>query len=279
MSYNFAKAKPYIQNLTIHGDREGTFKLGTIPGVEIPTVVSATSSNHFLEAMNMIDKFNNLVRPAYKNIQLFIYDIGLQDSEHQQVKTKCNCTVVSFPYERFPGHIRHIENYCWKPLIVQLMLQTHKFVMWMDSSIRFLTPDLDSLFAQAKKHGILAFHDVHLLPSHVHEDMFDFLQETPCLYRNFGEFSASLMLVHSDHQIAEEYIIRPWASCALVEHCIETKYPVSRLINCQSHKHYHSCHRYDQALLSILLYRLFHDSYSDHAIGQAYFRWCRSNNC
>ena len=85
MSYNFAKAKPYIQNLTIHGDREGTFKLGTIPGVEIPTVVSATSSNHFLEAMNMIDKFNNLVRPAYKNIQLFIYDIGLQDSEHQQV--------------------------------------------------------------------------------------------------------------------------------------------------------------------------------------------------
>ena len=163
--------------------------------------------------------------------------------------------------------------------LFQLMLQTHKFVMWMDSSIRFLTPDLDSLFAQAKKHGILAFHDVHLLPSHVHEDMFDFLQETPCLYRNFGEFSASLMLVHSDHQIAEEYIIRPWASCALVEHCIETKYPVSRLINCQSHKHYHSSHRYDQALLSILLYRLFHDSYSDHVIDQAYFRWCRSNNC
>ena len=160
-----------------------------------------------------------------------------------------------------------------------MMLQTKNFVMWIDSSIRFLTPNLDSIFIQAKQLGIMAHQDVHLLPSHVHEDMFEFLQEPPCLYRNFGEFSASLILIHRSSQIATDYIAKPLASCALIEHCIETKYPLSDIIACHSHKHYHACHRYDQAFLSLLLYRLYHDSHVNHNINQSYFRWCRGSDC
>ena len=40
-----------------------------------------------------------------------------------QVKKICNCTVLDFPFDKFPGHVQRLKAYCWKPLIIKVILQ------------------------------------------------------------------------------------------------------------------------------------------------------------
>ena len=154
--------------------------------------------------------------------------------------------------------------------------------MWMDSSIQFKTNDLDLFFIKGKKEGILAKYDGFLLPSHTLQETFTFLHETPCVFRNSGEFSASLILFHNGNDIVRNFFIKPWVSCALIEDCMKTRRAEwSHLIIklCFTHQHYFACHRYDQAVFGLLMHRLFHDSYMEHDFGGRVANWCRELDC
>ena len=152
------------------------------------------------------------------------------------------------------------------------MLQNYRFVAWLDTSVILETADLDPLFIQAKKQGVMSRSGGHLLVAHTHEDTFRFLQEPPCLYRKFKEFIGRLLILHSDNRLVNDYVIQPWVKCALTEECMKTKQNTGgKLLACRSHTIYHSCHRYDQSILSLLIYRLFSDSYMEHHIGDKHF--------
>ena len=148
------------------------------------------------------------------------------------------------------------------------MLQYYQFVMWIDTSIRFKTSDLDVLFVRAKKYGLLSRYDTsgsYPLPSHLHEDTFLFLQEPPCLYKNYHDWQGGLIIVHGEHELIYKYIIQTWIKCALVEECMKTKQNIGgNMLYCKTHKFYHSCHRYEQATLGLFLHRLFPDSFNDY---------------
>ena len=64
----------------------------------------------------------------------------------------------------------------------QIMLETYRFVVWMDTSIVFRTAELDDLFTKAREQGVMARH--HSLAAHTNEQTFIFLQEPPCLFRH-----------------------------------------------------------------------------------------------
>ena len=116
-----------------------------------------------------------------------------------------------------------------------MMLQTYRFAMWMDTSVRFKTSDLDSLFIQAKHHGIMSRFGGHRLPTHLHENTFQFLHEPPCLYRDFGEFQGGMLLFHSNNKLVYDYIFTPWLKCALIEECMKTRYPTEAVLRITKH--------------------------------------------
>ena len=164
--------------------------------------------------------------------------------------------------------------------VSQLMLQISQFVMWMDASVQFKTSKLNELFAQAKQYGVLMHHNQFSLPAHVHRDTFTFLEESPCLFKDFTEYEAGLILIHSGHSVVKNYIIDPWVKCAVIEDCMKTKNNEMEIINCPSHTTFHMCHRFDQAVLSILIFRLFHRSYRNHNIDKwRYFKICYKQSC
>lgn len=269
-SYNFSNADPYMKLLMPNRTTQVVVKGSGTSNIEIPVLVGGSSSNHFNEALELFKNLNSYVRPVYPTA-LYFFDLGLKPDEIRQIKDMCNCTVLTFPFEKFPPHVKDLQSYTWKPLIIKMMLQTYRFVMWMDTSVRFETSDLDPLFINAKKEGVMSRHDVHLLPAHLHEETFIFLQEPPCLYRNLTEFQAAMLLFHSDHKLIYDYIFTPWLKCALIEKCMKTRKPTGgKLLYCKSNKVYHSCHRYDQAVLSLLLFRLFPNSYMSHIIEEGY---------
>ena len=160
-----------------------------------------------------------------------------------------------------------------------MMLQIRQFVMWMDASIQFTGSNLDPVFLQAKQHGVMMWHNVWSLPAHIHQDTFNFLEETPCLYKDFTEYHAGLMLFHSGNKIVKNYILDPWVKCALIEDCMMTKHDELELLECPNHTTFHACHRFDQAILSLLIFRLYHDSYNNHNIDGSYFKICYDLDC
>ena len=158
----------------------------------------------------------------------------------------------------------------------QLVLKKYNFVMWIDSSIRFQSFNLDPLFIKAKQNGLLSRYDStgsYPLVAHIHEDTFLFLKEPPCLYQNFFDWQGGLILIHSDVKLVYEYIFQTWVKCALVEECMKTKHDTGgAMLYCKSASVYHTCHRYDQALLGLFLYRLFPESFRDfHLDNKQYY--------
>ena len=149
--------------------------------------------------------------------------------------------------------------------------------MWMDTSVRFKTNKLDSLFIKAKKEGILSSLNENSIAAHTMPETFQFLQEEPCLFRNYEEFTATFLLIHSDH-VAYDYLVVPWVSCALIEDCMKTKRNSFWIQICSDPLTYHNCHRFDQSVLAILMYRLFHRSYLNHTIDGSYYGLDRTND-
>ena len=159
------------------------------------------------------------------------------------------------------------------------MLQDYQFVMWIDTSCRFETSDIDPLFVRTKQHGLLSRYGDYPLVSHLHEDTFLFLQEPPCLYKNYDDWQGGLIIVHGGHELIYKYIIQTWTKCALVEECMKTKQNTGgNMLRCKKNhvKFYHSCHRYDQATLGLFLHRLFPDSFDDyHLDNKNYYYFSR----
>ena len=90
-SYNFPEAKPYLKNLIPDNFKvkDAKHHLG---GLQIdpslpstPALVTACSANHFSESMELVWNVKNVVRPAYKDIKFYYYDMGLTAKQRKQV--------------------------------------------------------------------------------------------------------------------------------------------------------------------------------------------------
>ena len=93
-SYEFPEAKPYLQKLLPENfmvkdamyHTEGVVIDQSLPS--IPALVTACSANHFSESMELVWNINNMVRPSYKDIKFFYYDMGLTDKQRKEVSKK-----------------------------------------------------------------------------------------------------------------------------------------------------------------------------------------------
>lgn len=275
-SYPLSSVNHYLRQLDpVPSPRIFHSREGQETGVEIPVLVSGASSNHYEEGNLFIYHLNSVVRPSYPSVPFYFFDLGMKHWQTQKISQTCNCTVVKFPFHKYPAHIKDMLGFCWKPLLMKMVLQTHRFTMWMDTSTRFQTSNLDNLFRRAQQQGVMASLDKHSIASHTHQDTFSFLQEAPCLFKDLGEFQGGLVLIHSGNTTVYEYLLQPWVACALIEDCMKTRHYSWWIIGCKHGKHYHECHRSDMSVLSILMYRLFHNYYRDHAINKHYFRFDR----
>lgn len=197
----------------------------TIP--HLPAFVTAFDSSHYIEGQELIQGLSE-VRKKYPDIKLYIFDLGLKPHHKEQLQAMCRCTIQTFPFEKFPDHVRWMKGYAWKPLSIQLAIQQHPFIIWMDASVRFKTTDLDPVFESARSQGVLASVGYQSLAMRTSEGTFHFLQEDACAFRDMNEFEATFIIIYAD-QFVKQYFLKPWLSCALSVGCMVPPDAVPRL--------------------------------------------------
>ena len=156
----------------------------------------------------------------------------------------------------------------------QLVAKDHPFVVWMDASVRYTTTDLRPLFDQSKQLGVMAIDGGGNVAMRGHENMFELLREPPCAFRNVPEIQATFIIIYGNMFI-EKYFLKPWISCALTIGCMLPDIVPLNYLLCGKHGAvYHDCHRYDQSMLDILMYRLFFKEIQKHK-ARGRLRICR----
>lgn len=151
-----------------------------------------------------------------------------------------------------------------------MVANEYHFVFWMDASIRFLTDDLEATIGQARERGVLFTIGDGPVAMRTHPATFRYLKEEQCEFKSLNETYATFIIIYST-RLVTKYILKPWVSCALVLGCMLPDTRPGNHINCGHHGWvYHDCHRFDQSVLSILLYRLYTDDFEKHKIQLRY---------
>ena len=231
------------------------------PFFDVVVPVTAASSNHFGELMANVKFFPT----RFPEKKLFCYDIGLGKSQVSRLKKLPYVTYRKFHFDKYPPHIKNLRNYAWKILIIGELLSEFDGVMWFDTSVR-IHGDFNKVMGRLVhfKSGILFFLKIiggHSIAAATDPGMIEYFPLTPQGKAGLATdmLPGGTILVFNTADVQEH--VMKWASiCALVKDCIA---PLGSTIKCPSdiwtipREQFANCHRYDQALFSLLVTNLY----------------------
>ena len=243
-----------------------------IPHYSEVVMVSAVSSNHYLESQAMLYNLHHNVFPHLKNFTFIYYNLGLLPAERRYLANICRCLMIDFPYHLFPNFLSYLKCYTWKPLIVNAVIQRAELVFWVDASIRFKQDPahLMSLLERAKNRGVQMGWSKTTISKTTLPSMFHFFGDEACAYVSYNQGLSGVVIYHNEWMI-RRMVLQPWAACALSGQCMCPQTGVDLFqarITCHQDRgkyFYGICHRFDQSALSILLTKLYQD-HVDHII-------------
>ena len=221
--------------------------------------LSAISSNHFAEAQDNIGS----LQKYFPRTKMILYDIGLTANERRQLGTYCNVEVRNFTFERYPHHVRELDIYAWKPLIVSEVAQQYQVILYGDSSVRMKSSDMVTVLK-----SIVTFPFVSGIPHHqpiislTHEGTINYLLKSPSRKEMaaFTGTQAGVWLMWANSMMKAR-VIKAWKDCALNRSCISPEGasygPCKFTEEAFREGLYVRCHRYDQSALNMILIREF----------------------
>ncbi|CAG5131126.1 unnamed protein product, partial [Candidula unifasciata] len=237
-------------------------------------LLTAGSSNHFLESQALLKNLHEEVFPYLKNFTLIFYNLGLTSQERNLMTKYCKCQVTDFPFEKFPKFMANLKCYAWKPVVIKAHLQKARFVFWMDASIRFHSSAKKMFFQflkAAQERGLQIGGSGADSAFRTSRSMYHFFGDEPCAYLGLGQAKATLGVYHREHFV-DRAILEPWVACALREECIcpsndsdhdcsGSKTAAMKYYHRKSGIVYGMCHRFDQSAISLILHKLYQEFY------------------
>jgi hypothetical protein len=199
----------------------------------------------------------------YKSITFYFAKdnlIQLYFIKKKKTKLNCRCEVVKFDLNKIAQrhsspHIINLSVFAWKPLIVHHALRTHPILIYIDTSIRFHSNQLQPMFITLREVGLLTQYIQLKLVCYTNPKQFEWFGDTANTYKDFYTMEAGLLFVRDS--FLTRIILKAWVTCALDVNCIAPA--GSRVSNCCG------CHRYDQDALTVVSSFFFaHPKTYDH---------------
>jgi Protein of unknown function (DUF1647) len=216
------------------------------------TIVTGASSNHFKCLCHLLYTLG-IYEP---HSRIVVYDLGLSSQENAHLRTFKGLNFRKFNFARHPEWMglkasgdkgERSGQYAWKPIIVHdTLVEFGGMVLWLDAGDLIQGP-LDHLRQVLQQEGLYSPTSSGNIGKWTHPKTLEYMKVSKELLAKNNRNGAAVGF--NTASIAACKIARTWKQYALKKECIA---PVGAS---------HDNHRYDQAILSILLYQ-FQDKYS-----------------
>ncbi|KAK7476785.1 hypothetical protein BaRGS_00031946 [Batillaria attramentaria] len=223
---------------------------------KLPPLVTAAGSAQFFLLQGLIKHIHDDLKEEHADLQLIVYDIGLYRRERELIEDYCGCEVRNVDYSVYPDHVAYTNNFAWRPLVLQSLLEEFGAVAYVEPTTRFKSSNsLNFLRSRGKNHYMLwdtgAFTSV---VGYTHKSTFLYLNETRCTYLEAGMIDSQVLVLYKTNTTWHT-VMKPWLKCALMPDCIAPRW--SRLDGCLHFRRPRTtgCHRFDMSVLSIIVNR------------------------
>ena len=128
--------------------------------------------------------------------------------------------------------------------------------MWLDSSVRLITRNLNSLLSQVRDAGGVGFltNDPHSTVALTEPTMFKYFPSNKKQLSLKSMVQAGNLIIYRTHETWKHFL-RWMLICSLIENCIAPTYNFGgKKVHCKIYRthRYSGCHRFDQSLANIL---------------------------
>jgi len=202
-------------------------------------IVTASNSRYFKGLVNLVGSIH-FWAPDH---DIMVYDLGLKRSFLTEIKRWRKTAVVRrFAPGDAPAHCRRPRIYAWKPLAIYHAMQRHASVLWIDAGSDLRAPvTAIQEFLDQDGHFFVQGQDLDMtLMSH--DGSYAAMGTKKACFKGKQHFAGNLQ-GYTQNEQARTLILDPLYRCAMNRNCIAPK--GSNLSN----------HRFDQTVLSILIYQ------------------------
>ncbi|KAH3858140.1 hypothetical protein DPMN_100760 [Dreissena polymorpha] len=127
----------------------------------------------------------------------------------------------------------------------------------MDASIRFKTSNISQLIEDARRLDLVCTLCGPSVAFRTLPKTFSYFDEQPCAFIRLGEIGGFFYILRSTPFIMEN-VVKPLVACALLLDCmVPSDGPPLKYLAGGEDLVYGNCHRFDQSVLAIVLYRSF----------------------
>jgi hypothetical protein len=241
--------------------------------IESLVVVTALSSNHFKESMDLFGTLHHFL----PNNTIYVYDLGLKKKQIDFLNGLKNVQVIHYNFTAYPDFRDKrkflfqpwslgLGCYTWKFHILYELTKIHKVIAWFDASIRLLKPLTHNGCIQTLNEFPLSACSRHGRP------MIEFATDTMLGYLKikrenrmkelYGFESGCVFYKVTDALVP---LLDKLKDCALHRECICGGY-VDNWTTCMEVlgkgpplgvEYLDGCHRYDQAALTLIASQLY----------------------
>jgi hypothetical protein len=209
------------------------------PTAAVRTLLSAADHRYFRTLCQLLLSVER--HDALTSLDVVVFDLGLTSADRSRLAARFPwCRLETFAFDRYPPHVRRLESCAWKPIAIDEMLeQRGGFVVWLDSAT-IVRQGLDPIFSRLARDGLFTLAGQSPIRRWCHEATLRYMRVPEddagkrCRSAGVLGFDASRPAIRA--------LVAGWRACALVKACIDP--PGASRAN----------HRYDQAILSNLLY-------------------------
>jgi hypothetical protein len=92
-------------------------------------IVTGASSNHARPLLRLLESISQH-EPA---TPVVAWDLGLSDEERAMVSSQPGVELRTFRFENYPAHVRNLQCFAWKPLLIREVLQEGEALLWLDA--------------------------------------------------------------------------------------------------------------------------------------------------
>ena len=231
-------------------------------------VVTAFSSNHFNEALDMLGS----VYYYLPRVKIIIYDLGLSSSQVKSLKHLDNLEVRPYSFRAHPifgSGKRGLGGYTWKVHIINAVSQQYNVLLWLDTSIRIVKPLTNGVLQRLIIFPLIAgkIHNFNNIATFAVDSTIQYLNVSRKDMIGIKGFQANCLLFYMNNKI--KVLLNKWVDCAEHRECLYGIGGILKLCNVDIQPQqvtYNGCHRYDQVALNLLVAKVFGKELVDQVV-------------